>query len=75
MLKITKSPLSSGLCATFALSNFLFCKFANKPKGVHEVAIAELIDAKNKGVLILQWLKYKSREILAGPLQSSLKQE
>ena len=58
-----------------AYSNFLFCKSANKPKGVREVAVTEVIDAKKNGVLVLQGLKYKSRGILAGPLQSSLQRE
>ena len=54
------------------LSNFLFCKSANKPKGVREVAVAKAVDAKKKEILILQRLKYKSRGILVGPLQSLL---
>ena len=58
----------------FDYTNFIYFKSANKSKGVCEVAVAEaitkgiLVSCKEKGVLVLQRLKYKSRGSLAEPI-------
>ena len=74
--KVKQSKASKQVCVFLNwVKSFIVSISRNKPKGVCEVAIAEIVDAKNNRVLILQGLKYKLRGILVGPLQSSLQQE